>query len=87
MSVINKAEVIKQFQISEKDNGSAEVQIALLSARIAHLTEHLRSHAKDFHSRRGLIMMTNRRRKLLNYLKNNALDKYNEIILKLNLRR
>jgi small subunit ribosomal protein S15 len=87
MSAVNKTEVIKQFQISENDTGSAEVQIALLSARIAHLTEHLRSHAKDFHSRRGLIMMTNRRRKLLNYLKENALEKYNEIIQKLNLRR
>jgi small subunit ribosomal protein S15 len=86
MSVV-KAEVIKQFQISEKDTGSSEVQIALLSARIAHLTEHLRTHRKDFHSRRGLIQMTNRRRKLLNYLKDNQLEKYNEIIQKLNLRR
>ncbi|MDR2430110.1 MAG: 30S ribosomal protein S15 [Puniceicoccales bacterium] len=84
---VSKTEIIKQFQINEKDTGSAEVQIALLSARIAHLTEHLRTHRKDFHSRRGLIMMTNRRRKLLNYLKDNALDTYNEIIQKLNLRR
>ncbi|MDR2982310.1 MAG: 30S ribosomal protein S15 [Puniceicoccales bacterium] len=84
---INKTEVIKQFQINDKDTGSAEVQIAILSARINHLTDHLRTNRKDFHSRRGLIMMTNRRRKLLNYLKDNALDKYNEIIQKLNLRR
>lgn len=84
---VSKTEIIKQFQINAKDTGSAEVQIALLSGRIAHLTEHLRTHRKDFHSRRGLIMMTNRRRKLLNYLKDNALDKYNEIIQKLNLRR
>ncbi|MDR1497448.1 MAG: 30S ribosomal protein S15 [Puniceicoccales bacterium] len=84
---VNKTEVIKQYQINAKDTGSSEVQIALLSARIAHLTEHLRSHSKDFHSRRGLILLTNRRRKLLNYLKENALDKYNTIIQKLNLRR
>lgn len=84
---INKSEIIKQFQLSEKDTGSAEVQIAILSARIAHLTEHLRSNRKDFHSRRGLIHMTNRRRKLLNYLKDNNLEKYTEIIQKLNLRR
>ena len=77
MSVI-KAEIIKQYQVNGKDTGSAEVQVALLSARIAHLTEHLRTHRKDFHSRRGLIQMTNRRRKLLNY---------NELIQKLNLRR
>jgi small subunit ribosomal protein S15 len=87
MSAINKTEVIQQYKTSEKDTGSSEVQIALLSARIAHLTEHLRAHSKDFHSRRGLIMMTNRRRKLLNYLKDHALEKYNEIIQKLNLRR
>ena len=84
---INKSEVIKQFQLNEKDTGSAEVQIAILSARIAHLTEHLRSNRKDFHSRRGLIHMANRRRKLLNYLKDNELEKYTEIIQKLNLRR
>ncbi|MDR2513519.1 MAG: 30S ribosomal protein S15 [Puniceicoccales bacterium] len=86
MSAI-KSEIIKQYQVSDKDTGSAEVQVALLSARIAHLTEHLRTHRKDFHSRRGLIQMTNRRRKLLNYLKGNALEKYNELIQKLNLRR
>jgi small subunit ribosomal protein S15 len=85
--LVNKTEIIKQYQISTKDTGSSEVQIALLSARISHLTEHLRAHSKDFHSRRGLILLTNRRRKLLNYLKDNALDKYNTIIQKLNLRR
>jgi small subunit ribosomal protein S15 len=87
MPAVNKTEVIKQFQLSATDTGSSEVQIALLSARIAHLTDHLRTHRKDFHSRRGLIMLTNRRRKLLSYLKDNALEKYNEIIQKLNLRR
>jgi small subunit ribosomal protein S15 len=83
----SKTEIIKQYQQSATDTGSSEVQVALLSARIAHLTEHLRTHRKDFHSRRGLIQMTNRRRKLLNYLKDNQLEKYNEIIQKLNLRR
>jgi small subunit ribosomal protein S15 len=63
------------------------VQIALLSARIAHLTGHLRDHRKDFHSRRGLLLMTSRRRKLLNYLKRHNLEKYNEILQKLSLRK
>ncbi len=82
-----KSEVIKNYQTHDKDTGSSEVQIALLSARIAHLTEHLRTHKKDFHSRRGLIMLASRRRKLLDYLKVNDLEKYKEIIKSLNLRR
>ncbi len=85
--VVNKQEVIGNFRTHEKDTGSCEVQIALLSARIAHLTDHLRDHRKDFHSRRGLILMTSRRRKLLNYLKKHNLAKYNEILQKLSLRR
>lgn len=83
----DKSETIKQYQIHDKDTGSTEVQIALLSSRIAHLTEHLRVHKKDFHTRRGLIMMASRRRKLLDYLKVNDLEKYKEIIKSLNLRR
>ena len=85
--VVNKEEVITKYRIHEKDTGSCEVQIALLSARVAHLTEHLRDHRKDFHSRRGLLLMTSRRRKLLNYLKKHQLEKYNEILQKLNLRK
>ncbi len=85
--VVNKEEVITNFRIHEKDTGSCEVQIALLSARIAHLTEHLRDHRKDFHSRRGLLQMTSKRRKLLNYLKKHDLEKYGELLQKLNLRK
>lgn len=83
----NKTEIIKSNQQDAKDTGSPEVQVALLSGRINHLTEHLRDHRKDFHSRRGLIMLTNRRRKLLNYLKSSDLDRYNALIIKLNLRK
>ena len=84
---VDKSTIIEQFRINAKDTGSAEVQVALLSARIAHLTDHLRTHKKDVHSRRGLLMMTNRRRKLLAYLKENDLPKYNEVIAKLGLRK
>ena len=87
MSSVVKSEVISQFKVHEKDTGSSEVQIALLTQRINHLTEHLRTHRKDFHSRRGLLQMASRRRKLLDYLKRNNLDKYNEILQKLNLRK
>lgn len=82
-----KEKTIGEFKTHEKDTGSPEVQIALLSARIAHLTEHLRTHRKDFHSRRGLIAMTNRRRKLLDYLKRTKLETYKSLIEKLKLRR
>jgi small subunit ribosomal protein S15 len=83
----NKSEIIKNNQQDAKDTGSPEVQVALLSGRITHLTEHLRDHRKDFHSRRGLITLTNRRRKLLNYLKSSDLDRYNALIVKLSLRK
>ena len=83
----DKTDLIKQFQKDAKDTGSSEVQVALLTARINHLTEHLRDHRKDFHSRRGLIQMTNRRRKLLNYLKATEVERYNAIITKLSLRK
>ncbi len=87
MSTPDKSDLIKQHQKDAKDTGSPEVQVALLTARINHLTEHLRGHRKDFHSRRGLIQMTNRRRKLLNYLKANEVERYNAIITKLGLRK
>ena len=87
MSLPVKNEIITQFKIHEKDTGSSEVQIALLTARINHLTEHLRTHRKDFHSRRGLLQMASRRRKLLDYLKREDLNKYNEILQKLSLRK
>ncbi len=84
---IEKSDIIKAHQKDAKDTGSPEVQVALITARVNHLTEHLRTHRKDFHSRRGLILLTNRRRKLLNYLKASDLDRYNALIGKLNLRK
>ncbi len=87
MSTPVKSEIISQFKAHESDTGSSEVQIALLTARINHLTEHLRSHRKDFHSRRGLLQMASRRRKLLDYVKRHDLSKYNEILVKLSLRK
>lgn len=84
---LDKESVINNYRIHDKDTGSSEVQIALLTQRVAHLTEHLRSNRKDFHSRRGLIAMTSRRRKLLDNLKKNDLEKYKAIIERLNLRR
>jgi len=87
MSQPVKSEVIAQYKTHEKDTGSSDVQIALLSARINHLTEHLRTHRKDFHSRRGLLQMASRRRKLLDYVKSEDLAKYNDLLQKLNLRK
>ena len=86
-SIIDKAAIIREFGANEQDTGSSEVQIALLSARVKHLTEHLRSNRKDFHSRRGLIAMTARRRKLLDYLKRTDFKRYTAILEKLNIRR
>jgi small subunit ribosomal protein S15 len=82
-----KQEVIKKFQGHEKDTGSAEVQIALLTTRIIYLTEHFRTHKKDFHSRRGLLKIVNQRRKLLEYLKNKDVARYKKILQELNLRK
>ncbi len=83
----NKNEIIKEYQINEKDTGSSEVQVAILTSRIVSLTEHLRTHRKDYHSRRGLIAMTSRRRKLLDYMKRKDLNRYNELIQRLKIRR
>lgn len=87
MSQPVKSEVIAQYKTHEKDTGSSDVQIALLTARINHLTEHLRTHRKDFHSRRGLLQMASRRRKLLDYVKAEDLAKYNDLLQKLHLRK
>ena len=86
-TTIDKAAIIKEFGENENDTGSCEVQIALLTARVKHLTEHLRDNRKDFHSRRGLIAMTARRRKLLDYLKRTDFNRYTAILEKLQLRR
>ena len=84
---INKQEIIKQYQRAEGDSGSPEVQVALLTARINGLTEHFKTHAKDFHSRRGLLMMVSRRRKLLDYLKRTNIESYRKLIDSLGLRK
>ena len=86
-TTVDKAAIIKEFGANENDTGSSEVQIALLTARIKHLTDHLRDNRKDLHSRRGLIAMTARRRKLLDYLKRTEFNRYTAILEKLKLRR
>lgn len=82
-----KKEIINNFKLHEEDTGSPEVQIALLSARIEYLTEHFKTHKKDHHSRRGLLKLVGRRRKLLDYLKNTEIDRYRSIIQRLAIRR
>ena len=82
-----KSQVIKDFAIKESDSGSSDVQIALLTSRIKELTEHLKQHPKDKHSRRGLIGLVNRRRKLLKYINKTKHDRYLELLKRLNLRR
>ena len=82
-----KAEVIKDNARSEGDSGSPEVQVAILTERIANLTEHFKTHAKDNHSRRGLLMMVNNRRSLLDYLKKKDAARYTALIAKLGLRK
>ena len=82
-----KAEIIAEHAHGEGDTGSPEVQVALLSKRIAELTEHFGEHKKDHHSRQGLLKMVNKRRKLLDYLKAKDQDRYRELIKKLGLRR
>ena len=78
---------LKEFQLHEKDTGSADVQVALLTHRIAQLTEHLKTNAKDHSSRRGLVKLVNQRRKLLDYLKSTRPAKYQEVVERLGLRR
>ena len=86
-TTIDKEAIIKEFGLKDGDTGSSEVQIALLTARVKHLTEHLRVNRKDYHSRRGLIAMTARRRKLLDYLKRTEFNRYTAILEKLGLRK
>ena len=81
-----KQELIKEFAINEGDTGSPEVQVAILSERIKNLTEHLKEHKKDFHSRRGLIVMVGQRRRLLDYTKKTSQERYENIISRLGLR-
>ncbi len=83
----NKAETITQHRTHETDTGSPEVQIALLTERITHLTEHLKTHKKDHHSRRGLLMLVGRRRRMLDYVRSIDIERYRKIIADLGLRR
>lgn len=87
MNQEEKQRIIEEFRISEKDTGSVEVQVAILTARIRHLTEHLKLHPKDFHSRRGLMKMVGRRRKFLKYLRKSNPESYKSLIEKLGLRK
>ncbi|WCO65400.1 30S ribosomal protein S15 [Iamia majanohamensis] len=82
-----KPGVIEEHRLHDSDTGSPEVQIALLTQRIEHLTEHLKVHKKDFHSRRGLLQLVGRRRRLLDYVAKNDVERYRAIIAKLGLRR
>jgi len=82
-----KNETIQEHRLHDSDTGSPEVQIALLTDRINHLTDHLKSHKKDHHSRRGLLMLVGRRRRMLDYVKDNDIERYRNIIAKLGLRR
>ena len=81
-----KAEIIKQYALSDGDTGSPEVQVALLTGRIAYLTEHLQEHKHDHHSRRGLLQMVGRRRRLLSYLAKKDINRYRDVISRLNIR-
>jgi len=87
LTVEAKREIVDKFGKSESDTGSPEVQVALLSARITELTEHLRAHSKDHHSRRGLLMLVGQRRRLLGYLQRKDVDRYRALIAELGLRR
>lgn len=82
-----KAQVIEEYKQHEGDTGSPEVQVALLTTRIKYLTEHFKTHKKDFHSRTGLLKLVGQRRKLLNYLKNKDVQRYRDLIARLGLRK
>lgn len=82
-----KNQIIEEYKTHEGDTGSPEVQVAILTARINHLNEHLKIHKKDHHSRRGLLMMVGQRRGLLNYLMNKDIERYRSLIKRLNLRK
>jgi small subunit ribosomal protein S15 len=87
LSTTLKKNVIDKFQTHEKDTGSPEVQVALLTERITHLTEHFKVHAKDHHSRRGLLKLVGKRRRLLDYLKTKSMDRYRKVIKELGIRK
>ena len=87
LSKDRKTELIGSYKTHDADTGSPEVQVAILSERINYLTEHFKTHAKDHHSRRGLLMLVGKRRRLLDYLKRTSLDRYRKVVSSLNLRK
>ena len=87
LSAVQKAEIVEAHERGERDTGSPEVQVALLSRRIGHLTDHFRQHSHDFHSRQGLLKLVSQRRKLLDYLRRKDVERYRALIAKLGLRR
>ena len=87
LSKEQKAQIIADHRLHEKDTGTPEVQIALLTARVNHLTEHMKSHSKDFHTRLGLLKLVGKRRRLLDYLKDTDIESYRQILTQLGLRR
>ena len=87
LTVEAKREIVGKYGRDQEDTGSTEVQVALLTARINELTEHLREHKKDHHSRRGLLMLVGQRRRLLNYLNRHNVDRYRQLVSELGLRR
>ena len=87
LEAAQKAEIIKKFATKKDDTGSPEVQVAILTTRITELSEHMQQHKKDFHSRRGLLAMVAKRRKLLDYLKRNDEERYQKLIKELKIRR
>ena len=82
-----KAQIVAKYGVNEHDTGSTKVQIALLTARIKYLTEHFKSHAKDFHSRRGMLKIVGNRRRLLDYVKKRDIERYRTILKELNIRK
>jgi small subunit ribosomal protein S15 len=87
VTTAEKAKIVSEYQLAKNDTGSPEVQVALLTSRIASLTEHFKTHTKDHHSRRGLLMLVSQRRKLLDYLKRKNADRYRSLIERLGLRK
>lgn len=87
VAVPNKEETIREYQTREGDTGSPEVQVAVLTGKISHLTEHLREHKHDYHTRRGLLQMVGKRRRLLKYLQKKDVERYRSLIARLGLRR
>lgn len=87
LSLEKRKSLIENYRLHEKDTGSPEVQVALLSARIEYLTEHFKAHKQDHHSRRGLLKLVGQRRRLLNYIKDNDVERYRKLVKRLGLRK